>query len=171
LGRLRAETGIRILLDESAAPPFPEPGPEYAQACDAVNLRISRCGGFLAALRECEWIRARGLGFQLGIHVGEMGPSWAAGRHFIAGVEGAIAYEAGQADRWFPTRIFSPAPGVDRTTYLGWPLPGPGLGLRPTPALGACVRDAYRWDENAGRWSPVSGWTAPEEWEAEAEHA
>jgi L-Ala-D/L-Glu epimerase / N-acetyl-D-glutamate racemase len=50
---------------------------------DYFNIRISKNGGLLPALRLAEMAASNGLGYQLGAMVGESGILAAAGRHFL----------------------------------------------------------------------------------------
>lgn len=56
LREVRAQSPVRVAIDESAA----EPGAAGAGAADAVCLKISRCGGIGGLLREAEIARAAG---------------------------------------------------------------------------------------------------------------
>jgi muconate cycloisomerase len=53
-------------------------------ACQVFNLRLSKCGGILAAARMYEIGRQQGISAQLGCQVGETGILAAAGRQFAA---------------------------------------------------------------------------------------
>ena len=60
-----------IVLDESISTPEDVFRAFGAGACDIVNIRISKCGGMLGALRVVNAALKSGLGIQLGAHVGE----------------------------------------------------------------------------------------------------
>lgn len=150
---LRDRARVPVMLDESVTGLDDLGQALELGACDAVNVRISKCGGLLPALKVIHAARARGLGFQIGVQVGEMGPLWAAGRHLVTLVERPLAYEAGQADRLFPFPVMSPPPYVDRRTYLGRPLPGLGFGMRPSPRFDDVVVRRADWTKANGRWS------------------
>ena len=60
-----------IVLDESISTPDDVFRIADAGACDIVNVRISKCGGILGALRVVDAALKCGLGIQLGAHVGE----------------------------------------------------------------------------------------------------
>lgn len=55
-----------------------------ARACHVFNVRISKCGGLLSAVRIRKLGQAAGIGTMLGAHVGETAILAAAGRHFAA---------------------------------------------------------------------------------------
>src|SRR5262249_49090110 len=68
------------------------------QACDLFNLRLSKCGGFIPALRLAQFAKQHELGYQLGCQVGETAILSAAGRHFATSVQG-LRYLEGSYDR------------------------------------------------------------------------
>lgn len=142
LAKLRGETGVRIMLDESACTRGDLLRAVTAGACDAVNVRLAKCGGVARALALVDAARAAKVGFQLGAQVAEVGPLVAAGRHFIAAVPGSITYEAGQPDRLFREFLVTPMPLVDRQTNCAPPLhaAGLGIGLRQPADLNGCSR-------------------------------
>jgi muconate cycloisomerase len=55
-------------------------------ACDAFNIRVSKCGGVLDSLRIAEIAREAGLFCVVGAQVGESGILSAAGRHVAAAI-------------------------------------------------------------------------------------
>ena len=57
------------------------------RACDMFNIRLSKCGGLLNALKIAEYAAQAGITCQLGCQVGETGVLSAAGRHFISCVD------------------------------------------------------------------------------------
>ncbi|MDH3658667.1 MAG: hypothetical protein OEU92_01350 [Alphaproteobacteria bacterium] len=67
--RLAIETGVRIILDESAVCPGDLDGCEGGHW--VVNLRVSKHGGLLRSLEMAEAARSRGLEVIVGSHVGE----------------------------------------------------------------------------------------------------
>ncbi len=78
--------GVFITLDESVKNPGDVERAADAGACDIVNVRISKCGGLLGALRVIRAAERRGLGVQLGAQVGESCILSAAGALLAAGV-------------------------------------------------------------------------------------
>ena len=71
LRRVRVETGIKVMVDESLC--SVEDGRRLiaAEAVDIFNIRVGKCGGLLGSLRLVELARAAGLGLHLGALVGE----------------------------------------------------------------------------------------------------
>lgn len=70
MAKLRGE-GVLITLDESVCGPGDVDRAVNAGACDMINVRISKCGGLLGALRVMDAARRNGLSIQLGAQVGE----------------------------------------------------------------------------------------------------
>jgi L-alanine-DL-glutamate epimerase-like enolase superfamily enzyme len=135
LRAVREDGGVPIMLDESCTGVADLALAADHGAVDYVNVRISKCGGLFPAVALAAAARERGLGAQLGVHVGEIGPLWAAGRLLACGLAGLAAAEAGRQDEWFPEPLTQPPYRVDRTRYLAPPLTRPGLGVEPTAAL------------------------------------
>ncbi len=84
MARLRG-AGTLITLDESISRPEDVERAADAGACDVVNVRVSKCGGLLGALRVISAAKRRGLGVQLGAQVGESCILSAAGALLAAG--------------------------------------------------------------------------------------
>ncbi|MET9799310.1 enolase C-terminal domain-like protein [Streptomyces sp. NPDC006368] len=157
LRTLRRASGIRVMLDESVCTLADARAAVAAEACDAVNVRVAKNGGLLNAARLVAYARSAGLAFQIGVQVAETGPLINAGRALAFRSPDALTVEAGQSDRFFPgpEMIVSPRPLVDRRANTLAPPPGPGFGMRLTPA-------AARWAVLTwahGHWYP----TTPEE--------
>ncbi|MFD8008210.1 enolase C-terminal domain-like protein [Streptomyces mirabilis] len=129
LARLRARTGLRILLDESVCTLDDARTAVESGACDAFNVRVAKNGGPVTAAQVIELARRAGLGFQIGVQVAEVGPLINAGRALAFAHGDAFTVEAGQSDRFFPEPVVSPPPAVCRTTNTITPAPGPGFGL------------------------------------------
>jgi L-alanine-DL-glutamate epimerase-like enolase superfamily enzyme len=135
LRAVRQDGGVPVMLDESCTGIADLALAAGHDAVDYVNVRVSKCGGLFPALALAAQARERGLGAQLGVHVGEVGPLWAAGRLLACGLAGLAAAEAGRQDEWFPEPLTQPPYRVDRIKNLAPPLTGPGLGVEPTAAL------------------------------------
>jgi L-alanine-DL-glutamate epimerase-like enolase superfamily enzyme len=98
-------------------------------ACDAFNIRISKCGGLVSSVRLIDFALRHGIAYQIGVQVAEVGPlinasrtmAFFYGRHFTA--------ESGQSDRFFDTFVVSPAPAVDRKLNRISRPTGVGFGL------------------------------------------
>jgi L-Ala-D/L-Glu epimerase / N-acetyl-D-glutamate racemase len=86
LARLRAESPIPLVLDESVVTPADLEAHLAAGAADAINVRVSKCGGFARAATMARRAAAAGLEIHVGSHVGETAILAAAGRHLAAGL-------------------------------------------------------------------------------------
>jgi muconate cycloisomerase len=71
LRRVRVETGVKVMVDESLCTLDDGRRLIDAGAADIFNIRIGKCGGLLGSLRLVELARAAGLGVHLGALVGE----------------------------------------------------------------------------------------------------
>lgn len=155
LKRLREDSGLSVMLDESFVDEHDLTAAVRHRACDLINIRISKCGGPLRAARLANLAIRHGLGYQIGVQVGEHGPLWAAGRVLAASLRHARACEVGKADQWFPSDTSIPPFSIDRTTYLAPPLPGPGHGVIPGPAMWGCAKHAFSHPATLARLAPT----------------
>ncbi|WP_454965125.1 enolase C-terminal domain-like protein [Arachnia propionica] len=133
--RALRQRGMAVMLDESFTSHEDMELALEHQAADFLNVRVSKCGGPLRAAAMAETAVAHGLGYQVGVQVAELGPLWAAGRALATHLDGSVAREGGQQDRWFATPLTEPPYAVDRDNWTIAPLPGPGLGVTPSPWL------------------------------------
>ena len=99
-------------------------------ACHGFNIRISKCGGFLNALRMWETAREHGIFCQIGCHVGETAVLSAAGRH-LALLGGDQAYLEGSFSHMLLKEDVSVEPVCFGPGGEAESLPGPGLGIEP----------------------------------------
>lgn len=129
LARLRAGSGVRVMLDESVCTLQDARQAAASGACDAFNVRVAKNGGPVSAARVIDVARSAGLSFQVGVQVAEVGPLINAGRALAFAHPDALTVEAGQSDRFFPEMVVSPRPAVDRSSNTVAPPPGPGFGL------------------------------------------
>ena len=99
---------------------------------DMFNVRLSKCGGILPALRIIGLAQRSGLGLQLGCHPGETAMLSAAGRHVASRVAG-LSWVEGSYDRHI---LKANVTREDITFgYGGWapPLGGPGSDIQVDP--------------------------------------
>jgi muconate cycloisomerase len=94
LARLRSESALPLVADESVVTPDDMDALIAAGAVDAVNVRVSKCGGFARSVTMARRAIAAGLEVHVGSHVGETAILAAAGRHLAAGLE-AVAHVEG----------------------------------------------------------------------------
>jgi len=84
LKRVREETGIPVIVDESLVTVDQARQLIEAHACDYFNIRLSKCGGITGSLAIAKLAQGAGIKTQLGAQVGETGILSAAGRTFAA---------------------------------------------------------------------------------------
>ncbi len=97
LRRLTTACPELIIVDESLRTVGEAQVLVEAKACDAFNIRVSKCGGLRASMRIAEIAGDAGLTVVVGAQVGESGILSAAGRHLAACV--APRYVEGSAGR------------------------------------------------------------------------
>ena len=127
-------------------------------ACNAFNVRVSKCGGLLASMRIARIARRAGLDFVVGAQVGESGLLSAAGRHLAAAI-GSPRYVEGSGGSLLLKEDLT----VERVLpgYGGWAqtLAGPGLGVRVRPDVlerhTARARRSRRGGKRVARTSPM----------------
>jgi L-alanine-DL-glutamate epimerase-like enolase superfamily enzyme len=71
LFQLRKRIDIEIILDESICSIDDAERMIMAQACDGLNLKLSKCGGLLKLMTIADYAQKNNLKCQLGTHVGE----------------------------------------------------------------------------------------------------
>jgi muconate cycloisomerase len=130
LAAARKRIPVAIILDEPVITEADVTEAAASGACDIVNIRLSKCGGFLRSVSLAARLRAAGIGVQLGCHPGESGLLSAAGRHF-ATIVPELRYVEGSYDRF----IFRKLVTKEDLTFGrgGW---APTLS---TPGVGASI--------------------------------
>jgi muconate cycloisomerase len=134
LAGVRGQVSVPIMLDESLTSESDARMAIELRACDLFNIRLSKCGGFLASLRLAGIAHGAGLGYQLGCHPGESGILSAAGRHWASSVAN-IRYLEGSYDRHLFGRLVT---REDITFGYGGRAPAlttPGLGVTIDTAI------------------------------------
>ena len=127
LKRLSQQVEIPIIADESLCLERYAENLASLDACQVFNLRLSKCGGILAANRLYEIARKKAIAAQLGCQVGETGILSAAGRQLASSrkllyLEGSYSSYLLQDDIVNEPVEFGPG-GVAQ------PLAGHGLGV------------------------------------------
>jgi muconate cycloisomerase len=84
LKRVADVVDIPVIADESLCLEHDAKDLASSGACQVFNLRLSKCGGIIAAARMYEIGQKEGIAAQLGCQVGETGILSAAGRQFAA---------------------------------------------------------------------------------------
>ena len=133
LAEIRDQLGVPVMLDESLASLSDAEAAIAGRTCDLFNIRLSKCGGFLASLRLAALAHSAGIGYQLGCHPGESGVLSAAGRHWACSVAG-IRYLEGSYDRY----LFDRLPTNEDVTF-GYGGRAPAIAR---PGLGVTMNDA-----------------------------
>jgi L-alanine-DL-glutamate epimerase-like enolase superfamily enzyme len=125
---LREKSPVPVMLDESLTGLADAKAAIASDACDLFNIRLSKCGGYLASLRLAALAHEKKLGYQLGCHPGETGILSAAGRHWASSVA-RIRYVEGSYDRHLFRQLVT---NEDITFGYGGRAPAltaPGLGV------------------------------------------
>jgi muconate cycloisomerase len=133
LRELRDHVKTPIMLDESLCSRVDAERAVAGGLGDLFNLRLSKCGGFIATLRLAQFAARNGLGCQLGCQVGETAILSAAGRHFASSVAN-LRYLEGSFDRHL---VYEALGTTDISFGRGGKAPalaGPGLGVTIDPA-------------------------------------
>jgi L-Ala-D/L-Glu epimerase len=128
LRTVTAATSEAIIVDESLRTTQDATRLAQNAACDAFNIRVSKCGGLLASRRIGQIAGEAGLACVVGAQVGESGLLSAAGRHLAASLP-AVRYVEGSAGRLLlkedlTTETVLPGRGGRAHTFAG-----PGLGV------------------------------------------
>jgi len=71
MATLVEKTGLFVMADESLNDASSLERLIAAKACNAVNVRVSKCGGLMAAIARCKMAQDAGLMLQVGCQVGE----------------------------------------------------------------------------------------------------
>ena len=85
--------GIPTIADESLLTLRDADVLTKKKACTMFNIRLSKCGGILNALKIIDVARRNGVQCLIGCHAGESGVLTAAGRHLAFGIDGITHYE------------------------------------------------------------------------------
>jgi L-Ala-D/L-Glu epimerase len=99
LKRVRNESGIAVMADESLVTAEGARSLIELGACDLFNIRISKCGGITGSLAIAKLAQEAGIKLQIGAQVGETGILSAAGRTLAAYVPD-LAFAEGSFGTW-----------------------------------------------------------------------
>ncbi|HKY06899.1 MAG TPA: enolase C-terminal domain-like protein [Candidatus Binatia bacterium] len=97
--QVREGCGVAVMADESLVTLEQARKLIELNACDAFNIRLSKCGGIAGSLAIAALAQEAGLAIQVGAQVGETGVLSAAGRTLAAHVP-ALAYAEGSFGTW-----------------------------------------------------------------------
>jgi muconate cycloisomerase len=95
---------------------------------EMVNVRLSKCGGIRNSLKMIDHLRAKGILFQVGCHLGESGILSAAGRLLCLLCGDAVYYDGSYDDYLLKDNITRENVSFGLGGKAG-PLTGPGLGV------------------------------------------
>jgi len=129
LAQVRKRIQAPIMLDESFCTMIDAERAADGGWCDILNIRLSKCGGFLRSLRLASFAKRRGLRCQLGSHPGESGILSAAGRHFACSVGGLVAVEGSYDGYTLRQRLTKEDLTFSRKGAWAPALTCPGLGV------------------------------------------
>jgi muconate cycloisomerase len=98
------------------------------RACQAFNIRLSKCGGFLKSIAICQLAKKHNIRYQIGCHVGESSILSAAGRQLAALCPDILFLEGSFSKYMLEDDV------IDGDISFGMKgeanlLPGPGLGI------------------------------------------
>jgi len=117
--KVREKTGMAVVVDESLCSLEDACSIVKARAADVFNIRIAKCGGFLASLDLVSLAKDSGLSCQLGTLVGETGILSRASEIFGERVEGFHFLEGKRQNRQLLVQDIVEDPGAH----------GKGLGI------------------------------------------
>ncbi|MBW1673616.1 MAG: hypothetical protein JRJ45_08210 [Deltaproteobacteria bacterium] len=93
LQRLKKVIGIPIIVDESMCNLSDAKKLIEKEACDILNIKISKCGGLLRSMEIAHFAQSQNISCQLGAHVGETEILSAAGKSFAFTIPNLIFFE------------------------------------------------------------------------------
>ena len=93
LRRLKEATGIPIIVDESICSLSDARRLIEREACDILNIKISKCGGLLRSRRIAQFAESQNILCQLGAHVGETEILREAGNSFALTAPNLVYFE------------------------------------------------------------------------------
>ncbi len=93
LREIRIRTGLPVVADESLCSLEDAERLVAAEACDIMNIKISKCGGVLRSRKIAEYADSHGIPCQLGSHVGETPILHRAGECFALTTRNISFYE------------------------------------------------------------------------------
>ncbi len=128
LKKVAHSQGVPVIADESIcnlddAKKIVEQG-----ACQGFNIRLSKCGGMINAIKLTDFARKNKIFCQIGCHVGETSVLSAAGRH-LAVLAPEYVYLEGSYSNILLSEDLSRPPVCFEMKGTALPLYGPGLGI------------------------------------------
>lgn len=84
LKKIKEKIKLSVIVDESICSIEDAQNLITHEACDILNIKISKCGGLLRSRKIVDYAKSRNIQCQMGAHVGETDILHSAGRHFAA---------------------------------------------------------------------------------------
>ncbi|MDY6903862.1 MAG: enolase C-terminal domain-like protein [Thermodesulfobacteriota bacterium] len=130
LKEIRSNIPIPVVADESACSFEDVVAISESGLFDRINIKISKCGGFLQSLQIADYAKKHGLSCHLGAHVGESLILGAAGICFAMTAPGLQLMETGSSLLFGEPPMFLPSDG-ESACHVSARGPGraPGLGI------------------------------------------
>jgi L-alanine-DL-glutamate epimerase-like enolase superfamily enzyme len=122
------DNGVILMADESACSLKDVERIVKEGHYKMVNVRLSKCGGFRRSLRIVEYMRAKGISFQIASHLGESGILSAAGRVLSLLCKDALYYDGSYDDFLLKENVTTENVTFGPGGEAG-PLDGQGLGV------------------------------------------
>jgi muconate cycloisomerase len=126
--RLKKITPLKIIVDESACSFGDIKRLIEEDACDLVNIKISKCGGLINSLKIANYLYGINKLCILGAHAAETGILEAAGRVFGTLIQNGRYFEGSISSFLFEEPIVEGITGFDQQC-LAAPSTKPGLGI------------------------------------------
>lgn len=130
LRRLRIQTAVPIIADESVCSLTDARTLLESEACDIFNIKISKCGGLLRSKNIVDFALSQNVPCQLGSHVGETEILTAAAKHFLMTVTNLLCFEG------LSQLLFQNLPAETQAREMGkinWGALASGWGLGVSP--------------------------------------
>ncbi len=121
-------SGVTLMADESVCTLKDVERISAQGHYEMVNVRLSKCGGIRNSLKMIDDLRAKGILFQIGCHLGESGILSAAGRLLCLLCGDAVYYEGSYDEFLLKENITRENVSFGSGGKAG-PLTGPGLGV------------------------------------------
>jgi L-alanine-DL-glutamate epimerase-like enolase superfamily enzyme len=129
LPELKALTNAEIILDEPVCTLAEVQKFLDKSYFDTINIRLSKCGGFIKSLEIADFLWEKGKGIQLGCQVGETSILTSAGYHFMKHFGCLTHYEGGYEGILLSRRITEEKFSIRRGGYLENNIKSNGLGV------------------------------------------
>jgi muconate cycloisomerase len=121
--------GVKVMADEAACSLSDVKDIVDKGHYNMINIRLSKCGGFRRSLRIIDFLRQKGIAFQVACHLGESGILSAAGRALSL-----LCRDAEYYDGCYDEYLLKENTTVEHVSFepggAAGPLAGSGLGVQ-----------------------------------------